>query len=63
MKKFQYVGEGLGVPGLPHEVTDEDAKRDGLEALLAEAIKNGSYVEVKAAAPEKRPATKEVSNG
>ena len=63
MKSFKFVGGGLGVPGLPHEVTDEQAKQDGLEVLLAEAVKNGLYVEVKAAAPEKRPATKEVSNG
>ncbi len=25
--KYRYVGDGLGVPGLPHEITDEDRDR------------------------------------
>lgn len=46
MKSFRYVGNGAGVPGLPHEITDEGAKALGVEELLKEAVNNGSYVEV-----------------
>lgn len=43
--KYKYIGDGAGVPGLPHEITDEDAKAQGIEELLRQAIENGSYVE------------------
>lgn len=46
MKLFRYVGNGAGVPGLPHEITDEEAKALGVDGLLKEAVNNGSYVEV-----------------
>lgn len=45
-KKYRFVGEGMGVPGLPHEVTDEEAAALGMSEILDEAVKNGSYVEV-----------------
>ncbi len=44
MTKYKYVGEGAGVPGLPHEISDEEAKALGVEAILKAAIENGSYV-------------------
>lgn len=46
MKKYKYIGDGAGVMGLPHEITDEEAERDGLSELLAAAVENGSYVPV-----------------
>lgn len=29
MAKYRFVGEGQGVPGLPHVITDEEAKAMG----------------------------------
>lgn len=46
MKKYQYAGNGMGVPGLPHLVSDDEAAELGVLHILNEAIKNGSYVEV-----------------
>jgi len=45
MKTYKYIGDGAGVPGLPHEITDEAAKALGVTEILDGAIKNGSYVE------------------
>lgn len=42
--KYKYVGTGAGVPGLPHEITDEEALELGVVQLLQEALKNGDYV-------------------
>lgn len=44
--QYKYVGDGLGVPGLPHEISDEEAQEQGVSELLHAAIENGSYVEV-----------------
>ena len=55
--KYHYVGDGAGVVGLPHEITDEEAKRDGQTALLAAALDNGSYVAVETVSPS--PSTAE----
>ncbi len=41
--KYKYTGDGAGIPGLPHEITDEEAKELGLVDLLKEAVQNGSY--------------------
>lgn len=46
MKEYKYVGNGMGVPGLPHEVSDDEAAELGVLNILREAIENGSYVEV-----------------
>lgn len=54
--KYHYIGDGAGVIGLPHEITDEDAERDGLTDLLAAALDNGSYVAVETAT-NNRPST------
>ena len=45
MTEYKYVGNGMGVPGLPHLVSDDEAAELGVLHILNEAIKNGSYVE------------------
>ena len=40
---YIYVGEGLGVPGLPHRITQAEAESLGCADLLKAAIENGSY--------------------
>lgn len=50
------VTRGAGIPGLPHEVTEEEADALGMLSVLKEAVKNGSYkskAEPKAAKTEK----------
>jgi hypothetical protein len=46
MAQYKYVGDGMGVPGLPHEISDEAADALGVAELLVAAVENGSYVEV-----------------
>lgn len=46
--KYRYVGSGQGVPGLPGEVTGEQAKELGLADVLKECVKAGLYKESKA---------------
>ena len=46
--KYKYVGNGQGVPGLPNEVSKQEAKDLGLGDVLKECIKAGLYKEVKA---------------
>lgn len=41
---FVFVGEGEGVPGLPHRLTMEEAKELKVDDLLEQAIANGIYV-------------------
>lgn len=48
-KTYQYIGDGRGVPGLPHKLTDEDVMRLGVERLLADALKAKTYEVVKTA--------------
>ena len=48
MKKYTYLGNGMGVPGLPHLVSDDEAAELGVLHILREAIENGSYVLVDA---------------
>jgi len=45
-KTYRFVGVGQGIPGLPHEVTDEQAKALGLADILKSAVANGNYAEV-----------------
>lgn len=52
--------KGDGVPGLPHEITEEQAKAQGLDQLLKEAVTNGTYIEKAATKPAK---VKESNNG
>lgn len=42
--KYKYIGDGAGIPGLPHEITDEEAAARGLTELLKDAIEAGVYV-------------------
>ena len=51
LRSFHFVGTGDGIPGLPHLVTDEEAKALGLSDVLRSAIANGNYVEEKASKP------------
>ncbi len=41
---YKYVDDGMGVPGLPHRITEEEAEALGVSALLQAAIENGNYV-------------------
>lgn len=45
-KQYRYIGKGLGVAGLPHEITDEQAKADQVFDLLMQAMESGLYEEV-----------------
>ncbi len=45
--KYQYVGSGQGVPGLPNVVTEKQAEELGLAKVLQECIKAKLYKEVK----------------
>jgi hypothetical protein len=42
---YVYDGDGLGVPGLPREITQAQADADGCGELLKNAIDLGVYVE------------------
>ena len=70
MTKYKYAGAGVGVAGLPSEVTEEEAQELGaeIEQVLAEAILCGNYVciepEIKADHPRiVKKATKEQEHG
>ena len=52
---YKFIGKGMGVPGLPHEISDEEAKRLGVGELLKAAIENGSYVSCPPAAEAASP--------
>ena len=47
MTRYRFNGAGDGVPGLPHEITDEQARELGLTELLGQAVATGTYAEVK----------------
>jgi len=56
-KVFVYV-EGLaGIPGLPHEISEDDARAKGLDELLKAAIERGAYIEKKSKPERKQKAT------
>ncbi len=52
MNKYEFVGQGEGVAGLPHVVTEAEAKKLGVLEILKEAVKNGNYREVKSKTKE-----------
>ena len=58
MTKYIYNGEGIGIPGLPHEVTQSEARALGVGDVLAAAIKRGAYKKVK---PPRKPKAPERS--
>ena len=41
---YKFVGDGLGVPGLPHNISAEEAEELGVTEILTAAIENGNYV-------------------
>jgi hypothetical protein len=61
MTNYRFCGNGAGVPGLPFEVSDDEAAEQGVSELLKAAIANGNYVEVKAAPKAVKPAAAKVS--
>jgi len=42
-RTYRFCGNGMGVPGLPHEVTAAQAEELGLLDTLKAAIANGNY--------------------
>jgi hypothetical protein len=46
MAFYKFVGDGVGVPGLPHQISDVQAVSLGVVDILESAIRNGSYVVV-----------------
>ncbi len=56
-KTYVFVGSGVGVPGLPHVITESEAKQRGVLDILKDAIANGNYEE------KKIKKSKEASNG
>ena len=51
--QYKYVGDGAGVPGLPHEISDDEAEALHVADILSTAVENGSYIQ---AAPAKEEA-------
>jgi hypothetical protein len=52
-KHYIFCGEGAGVPGLPHEINDQEADERGLRDLLQAAIEAGNYTEADSKASRK----------
>jgi hypothetical protein len=52
---YHYRGDGLCIPGLPHEVTLRQAKELGLLKVLQDAIENGVYSPTPAPPPSPTP--------
>ena len=50
---YQYVGEGLGIPGLPHEMTRAQAEQQGVAGLFEACLERGVYVKKSAMAQKK----------
>lgn len=46
VRRYRFVGDGAGVPGLPHEIDEGEAERSGVSDLLQAAIANGNYEEI-----------------
>lgn len=58
---YKFIGDGDGVPGLPHEVSQAEAAQLGAASLLAEAIASGTYIEKSSSGPSKRSTGKSQS--
>jgi hypothetical protein len=65
--QYKYIGDGAGIAGLPHVVTDEEAAATGVTEILRAALENGSYVSTETAggptSPPRQIKKKEVMNG
>lgn len=46
MADYLYVGNGAGVPGLPHRISDDEAAAQGLTELLEDALAAGNYEKI-----------------
>lgn len=44
--RYRYVGDGLGVPGLPHEIESKSGLPEHLKAVLESALEIGTYERV-----------------
>lgn len=51
MTHYRFAGKGPGIPGLPHEISVEEAAEQGLSELLQAAIENGNYAPTDEAGP------------
>jgi len=53
MTKYKFNGTGPGVPGLPHEISDEQVAQFNPEQteLLKAALAAGTYIEIDAPKP------------
>ena len=58
-KVFVFIGEGAGIPGLPHEVTRKEAEIRKAEDILDAALKRGVYVEKKSVKKQEMKETEE----
>ena len=54
--QYIYVGKGTGIPGLPHKITEAEAKERGVSDILKDAIAAGNY-------KKKTKKSKEVADG
>jgi hypothetical protein len=64
MTTYRYNGDGAGLPGLPNEVSEEEAQKLGMADVLKNAVAVGLYVEVKGQKSKVEPKGKgDVSNG
>ena len=60
---YKFIGAGMGVPGLPHQISEEEAERLGVKELLQAAIDNGNYVPVDQPIRDMKTTKKEVKHG
>jgi len=60
---YKFIGAGMGVPGLPHQISEEEAERLGVKELLQAAIDNGNYVPVDQPIRDTKTTKKEVKHG
>jgi len=60
--KYKYNGDGAGVPGLPHEISEAEYASFNREQVkaLEDALKSGVYVE---AAPSRKFIKKSIEAG
>ena len=40
---YGFCGEGAGVPGLPHVISEDEAREAGLIEQVLEAVRAGTY--------------------
>lgn len=45
--KYRFCGNGEGIPGLPHEISEQEAIQRGVIPQLELAIKSGVYIQIR----------------